>query len=236
MKLVTWNCKQAIQRKLSAVGALRPDILVVPECPKVDGLQGDLADPAPADHLWVGDNPSKGLGIFAYGDYQLAPATFHDPKHRHVFPIAVSGPLEFLLVAVWTLPDDGSYVRPVSDALDAWGDRLQGQPVIITGDFNANYSFDKPSRQFKFQDVVERLATMGVKSLYHELNDEAHGQESSPTFFMYHQKERPFHIDYVFASTEIIAGGVAIELGAYEDWHELSDHMPVTVSLDSEDS
>ena len=66
MRIVVWNANMAVRKKLDALTALAPDLAIVSECestvPTRDGVS----------FAWVGRNPHKGLGIFAFGDYHVA--------------------------------------------------------------------------------------------------------------------------------------------------------------------
>ncbi|MBK5242558.1 hypothetical protein [Clostridium sp.] len=53
---------------------------------------------------------------------------------------------------------------------------------------------------------------------------EIQGKENKPTFFLYRKKERHFHIDCFFGEKEKIN---SLEIGEFDDWITLSDHMPV---------
>ena len=58
-----------------------------------------------------------------------------------------------------------------------------------------------------------------------------HGKEKHPTFYMYRKVEKPYHIDYCFASEEIMNNGFDFSTGEFKDWIELSDHTPITVKI-----
>ena len=89
MRLITWNCKGAFHRKHDFVAALRPDILIVPECEKVSGVTQPFNSAPVESFEWFGSNPRKGLAVISYSDYALEvhPATipvsnglFHCPS------------------------------------------------------------------------------------------------------------------------------------------------------------
>jgi hypothetical protein len=48
---------------------------------------------------------------------------------------------------------------------------------------------------------------------------------------MYRKTEKPYHIDYFFASDLIIKDGFEIKVGKAENWIDLSDHVPLTLEL-----
>src|SRR5262245_6419917 len=123
MRLITWNCKGAFQRKHAFASALCPDILIVPECEKLSGVQQLLGSRAAQSFEWFGTNPRKRLAVFSYGDYKLQVHTSYEPSHQWIVPLSVSGPKSFILFAVWTLPlgsYSGRYVRPLLEAFESY--------------------------------------------------------------------------------------------------------------------
>jgi exodeoxyribonuclease-3 len=213
MRLITWNCKGAFHRKHPFVAALRPDVLIVPECEKLPGI-AQLLDSKPVRSFeWFGSNPRKGLAVVSYGDYALTVHPDYDPRHQWIAPLSVSGPLPFVLFAVWTLPlgqRGGRYVRPLFEAFDSYGSLIQDSQVVWAGDFNASFVFDTPSRKYKFRDFVALLSRTGLHSLYHLHHMCDHGEEPDETFFLHHRADRGFHIDYVFASDGLHPDGMDV--------------------------
>ena len=41
--------------------------------------------------------------------------------------------------------------------------------------------------------------------------------------------KKPYHLDYCFASENLIRSNTKIAIGKYDDWIKLSDHMPVVI-------
>ena len=229
MRLVSWNCKGAFHRKHEFAAELRPDILIVPECKKLSEIPQSLFHPAPKSFLWFGDNPSKGLAVFCYGDYSLNLHPSYDARFRWIVPLVISGATDFTLFAVWTLPveESKSYVRPLIDAYSHYKPLMQNSRFVWAGDFNANFIWDKPSRKFKFCDFVALLSEHDSHSVYHHQTDCRHGEEVDNSFYQYHHADKGYHIDYVFATDSMRPHGSKITFGSYQDWSKRSDHMPV---------
>jgi endonuclease/exonuclease/phosphatase family metal-dependent hydrolase len=106
------------------------------------------------------------------------------------------------------------------------------EPTVIIGDFNWNAIWDiKPSYPLhgNLADVIEILTAKGIRSLYHEFFNEDFGMETKPTFFMHHNHEKPYHIDYCFASSVLEVSSV--EVGNFSDWVMRSDHVPIIVTF-----
>jgi exodeoxyribonuclease-3 len=230
MRLVTWNCKGAFRRKHAFAQALRPDILIVPECERPSGLQQPLASPPVRSFEWFGTKPSKGLAVVSYGDYSLEVHPGYDPRHQWIVPLSVSGPVSFVLLAVWTLPlgvYGGRYVRPLLEACETYKLLMTESEVVWAGDFNSNFIWDTPSRRYKFRDFVSLLGQNGLHSLYHQHRKCAHGEEPDETFYLYHHENKGYHIDYVFASDRFYLHGVDVSIGSHSDWSKRSDHAPL---------
>jgi hypothetical protein len=239
MRLVAWNCKGAFAKKHSAIADLKPDVIVVPESEKLGTLSNSLWAPATIRSIeWIGNNPHKGLAVLSYGDYSLRVHEAYEPRHRWILPLVVEGPVPFLLFAVWTIPhlESKLYVQCLFEALETYGRLLESTRGIWAGDFNNNRLLDKPSNSLKYADLIPRLARLGLTSLYHLKSGEAHGAESRPTFFLQHKVEKPYHIDFIFASAALHGNGFDFFIGEYSKWHKASDHMPLVCTVQTGDA
>jgi len=92
-------------------------------------------------------------------------------------------------------------------------------------------------RMFKhLRDKFRQRKTFGGKgdsqpvSLHHR---QVRGQERHPTFYLYRQQEKAYHIDYCFGSADIVKRLVSVEVGSHVDWMMWSDHLPVVVTLNA---
>jgi endonuclease/exonuclease/phosphatase family metal-dependent hydrolase len=77
--------------------------------------------------------------------------------------------------------------------------------------------------------VTVLLSEFEISSVYHNLNQIEHGKEIDPTLFLLKNRDKPYHIDYCFASNYMIKDKTTIQIGVYEDWIKISDHMPVII-------
>jgi exonuclease III len=230
MRLITWNCKEAFHRKHVFAAALQPDILIVPECEKLSGMTQTLNAPTVRSFEWFGSNPRKGLAVISYADYVLEVHPSYDPRHRWIVPLSVSGPMAFVLFAVWTVPlghQGGRYVRPLFEAFESYKSLMDTSDVVWAGDFNSSFVFDTPSRRYKFRDFVTLLEEKGLQSVYHHQRRCEHGEEPDETFYLYHRADKGYHIDYVFARDTVHPHGVDVSIGSHSDWSKRSDHAPV---------
>ena len=222
----------AYRNKASQILKLNPDLVIIPECEHPDRLK-NLANPT--DIIWQGENINKGLGIFSYNDYRIKLLEIHDPTVRNILPISVTkGSINFNLLAVWAynpLDRDYNYIGQVWKAINLYEMLLKNQDVIIVGDFNSNVFWDKLKRKTNHSMVVQKLAELNIFSTYHILESLEQGKERHPTFFMYHHEDKPYHIDYCFASSGFLKNLQSFEIGAYQEWHKYSDHSPIIVTF-----
>ncbi len=238
MRLVVWNCAMALHRKLDAVRRLDPDIAVIPECAAPEQLQarGLAASAAP---VWVGQNPHKGLAVFAFNGYALRRAEPFHPTLRHLAPVHVDGPLPFNLLAVWAQNASAGPVRkhrlgPLRRGLAHYRAFLSGGPAVVAGDFNNNVIWDRPGWRGNHAAAVAILARLGLVSAYHQARGEAPGRETAPTLYWRDRRQDgpTYHIDYVFLP-RAWDGRYAVTVGSFEAWcgSGLSDHVPIIVDV-----
>ena len=236
MKIIAWNCNMAFRKKAAFVLLHQPDIVVVPECEQLEKLQFTAGTPLPTDILWYGENPHKGLGVFSYSKYKFKLLDCHNPAFKNILPIAVTGgKQEFILFAVWANnpgDQDGPYVTQVWKAIHYYDILLSGKKIILAGDFNSNTIWDRPKRAGNHSTVVNKLLAKKISSTYHCFHKQVQGKEMHPTQFMYRHQDKPYHLDYCFASAWFIKKLINVEIGAYKDWTALSDHKPLIVTFD----
>ena len=235
MKIITWNCNMAYRRKANLVLAHQPDIVVVPECEHPDKLKFDGGASVPNDIFWFGNNHNKGLGVFSYSDYKLELNKIHNTAFRTVLPLTAKNKrIQFNLFAVWANnPEDRrfQYVGQVWKAINFYADLLKNKQTILVGDFNSNTIWDKPRREGNHSTVVEFLANKGIHSTYHRFFNQTQGKERHDTLFMYRHKDKSYHIDYCFASHDLIQKLTQVEIGKHKNWCQYSDHTPLIVTF-----
>jgi hypothetical protein len=247
MRIVVWNCKMGLSRKRQHLYDLRPDVAVIPECSRnclklclKDGFEG----------RWFGDNPLKGLGVLVAKPLHIRRA--QKPRSRWVVPLSITsitksisgsiadGACDFLLVAVWTMPVQGSHVSSYIGQLyqavvnnPQWFAR---KPCVVCGDFNSNTFWDHVRRKTtektgNHSTVVSLLEKHRLASAYHHFFSESQGQETQPTYYFWHHKDRPYHIDYIFLPQQWARQLKSVEVGTHAAWCKLSDHVPLCVNV-----
>jgi exodeoxyribonuclease-3 len=235
MRIVTWNCNMAFRKKASFILSAGPDILVVPECEHPDKITFGSDTPLPSDMLWFGTNRNKGLGIFVFKNFTMRLHDAYNPDFKWVVPVVVTNSgWEATLFAIWANnPDDedGQYVEQIWKAINYYDKYLTNSRSILIGDFNSNTIWDREHRIGSHSDLVRRLAEKEIHSCYHHYFDQEHGKERHPTFYLHRNKRRPYHIDYCFASKELVDPIESVEVGNFQEWTKQSDHVPVIVTF-----
>ena len=225
----------AYRKKADFILKHQPDIVIIPECEHPDKLKFNTGTPMPTDIFWYGTNPNKGLGVFSYSDYKFKLLDAHNPDFRMVLPFSVTGgKIDFILFAIWANnPDDRNYqyIGQVWKALNFYDSLLNNKNIILLGDFNSNTIWDKLPRKVNHSTVVDFLKSKGIHSTYHKFFNQKQGQEDQKTLFMYRHRDKSYHIDYCFASNDFIKKITKVEVGAYSDWNEYSDHTPLIVTF-----
>ncbi|OSZ80558.1 exonuclease [Chitinophagaceae bacterium IBVUCB2] len=235
MRLITWNCQGAFRKKADFILPLRPDILVVQECEHPDKLKFTPTIPKPNDIYWYSDGGKKGIGIFSYSNYKFEILPEFNPDFRYILPFRVTGNGQnFTLLAVWAMDNKENrqrrYIGQVWFAIDHYKSLL-GNSTILIGDFNSNKIWDYKDRVGSHSDVVKKLADNNIHSVYHKHFDIAQGKEEHSTLFMYRKKEKAYHIDYCFASADLLDKVEQIDIGTYENWATHSDHTPLIIKF-----
>jgi exonuclease III len=225
----------AYRRKANLLLAHKPDIVVIPECEHPDRLRFDTKVLLPTDIFWFGNNQHKGLGVFSYSDYKFELNNVHDPRFRTILPLTVKNKdQQFNLFAIWANnPGDRGfqYVGQIWKAINFYSELLNNERTILAGDFNSNTIWDKPRREGNHSAVVDFLARKEIHSTYHKFHDQIQGKEKHDTWFMYRHKNKPYHLDYCFASDDLINKLSDVEIGGHRKWCKHSDHTPLIVTF-----
>lgn len=236
MRIITWNCQGAFRKKADKILSYRPDILIVPESEHPDKLIFSDTVPKPFSFHWHGDSVHKGIGIYSYSEYKFELLADFNPIFRYVIPIRVTGrDKTFTLFAIWAMPNkenyEARYIGQVWGAINHYT-QLFGGSTILIGDFNSNKIWDYKKRTGDHSDVVNKLAENNIHSIYHKHFNFEQGQEQHPTFFLQRKQHKSYHIDYCFASTDILEKLKRIDIGTFNDWISHSDHAPVILDFD----
>lgn len=178
IRLATWNCNQAFRQKQYHLLDLEPDIAVVPEC-EHPAEKGDWS--AWADWRWTGDDPHKGLGVFARSDIAISDTTAI-VEADHFLHVETDG---VDILAVWAMNDRDTpqqrYIGQVHTALETHPE-LVDEDTVVAGDFNWNVMWDEsPDSPLcgDFADVRAALNENGLYSAYHAVCGDVFGEGTS---------------------------------------------------------
>lgn len=231
LKIATWNCNGALRNKLAEVSEIDADILVIQECEDPARSGSRSYKEWATNYLWLGDNKSRGIGIFANSTVGIRPACL-DPAGLELFlPCWVNE--STLLVAVWTKRGDSKsspYIGQLWSYIQAHRLALAANQAVVIGDLNSNVCWDKPRRHWNHSDVVQELAGLGLRSAYHHCRNQPQGGELEPTFFLKRRLAMAYHIDYIFVPEQWL-DDAKLEVGEADHWLGVSDHMPVVMRI-----
>lgn len=234
MKIITWNCNGAFRKKYEYLISLNADILIIQECENPEETKDEKYKFWAENYLWIGDSKNKGIGVFASKGIRLKKLDwtngYNDHNVKYFLPCSVNE--SFDLLAIWTHKNNSptfGYIGQFWKYLQI--NKKSFNNIIIAGDFNSNVIWDAWDRWWNHSDVVKELAEIGIESLYHKFTNEKQGEEKQPTFYLHKNLERPYHIDYCFASKNFIQKLNNVEIGVFKDWKHLSDHNPIVLTF-----
>lgn len=233
MKLVTWNCNGAFRKKFHELVQLQADIYVVQECENPEQTNGEYRAWA-KNYLWTGEGHCRGLGIFASSSIEIRRLDWLDNGLQLFLPVTVSN--SFNLVGTWTKHANSPsfrYIGQLAKYLDLYKQKMATNHTVICGDLNSNKIWDlHHDTRWNHSAVVRELNAINMVSLYHAVTGEEQGEESSPTFYLHRNLQKPYHIDYAFSSKDLFnTQKNMIAIGNYEQWLRLSDHVPLTFTI-----
>jgi exonuclease III len=235
MKIITWNCNMAFRKKAEFILSENPDILIVPECEQPEKLTFKRPNPKPRDIFWFGENPNKGLGVFSFNDFKINPIPVHNEDFRYVVPLNIeNSETKILLFAVWAQKpnNNDNYGIQVWNAINHYKNLLQYDNVMLIGDFNSNTIWDLPNRVANHSNIVKFLDDNNINSAYHYYYNQKQGEEKNPTLYLQRKENKPYHIDYCFASKSFLKRLTDVRIGTYQDWIKYSDHTPLIINFE----
>lgn len=230
MRIITWNCNGAFRKKFEQLSFLDADIYVIQECEKPSESNDLHYKEWCKNYIWIGENKNKGLGIFAKPEIILQNLPwsnkYHDHSVKYFLPCRVNN--DFDLVGVWTHQNNSpnfGYIGQLWKYLQI--NKTNMNRTIIIGDFNSNSIWDQWDIWWNHSDVVKELKEIGIESFYHKMSNEDQGKETIPTLYLQRKFMRPYHIDYIFGPSNFQEKIKMFEIGKFDDWISLSDHMPI---------
>lgn len=222
-----------LREKTIHLKSFMSDIYVIQECEDPDRVQYPAYSEVFTSHVWKGKNKSKGLGVFCANGVKVDPIELNDDGLDLFLPCKTS--IGINLLAVWTKNKTElapAYIGQFWTYYERHRKKFQSNYWLILGDFNSNAVWDRvyrPGHSF----VMAELAKDHFISAYHNEREKKikHGYEPDPTSYMYRKKENPYHVDYVFHKSGCSHVIQDFQIGTYEDWGDISDHMPINLNL-----
>lgn len=228
LKVVSWNCADSFPNKARRLLDLAAHIAIVPEvrAKHAQALGNSF------DTIWEGEGDNRGLLVAARKPWRLEVVSRASARHGLLLRATQDG-RAISILGIWAMPREGSYVRAVIEGLDELLPRIDTDDVIVAGDFNASPVLDRAdSKQPKFDQITGRLHGQGLESLWHTNTGQDFGSEDTPTLYHLWKRERPFHIDFVFASRNLAGRLKSMTIGSFEDWCTRdSDHAPLVAEF-----
>lgn len=227
MRIVSWNCRGAFSEKFRFIEEkYNSDIYIIQECENPLEDKSKEYKKFANNYIWAGFNKNRGLGIFAKDTIKLKDNNWETYGLEWFISCTINDCLT--LLGVWA---SGNYIEDIYVYLQIYKEKLKNaNNILIGGDFNSNKCWDKRHKRRNYSAVVKQLEEQKLYSCYHFKENEIEGQESRATFYMHKKKEKPYHIDYFFYSKEKVK---SIEIGNFEDWKSLSDHMPIVLDINN---
>jgi endonuclease/exonuclease/phosphatase family metal-dependent hydrolase len=231
LRLLVWNCSGRLHDKLHDLTDLAPDVAVLPECACPEVL---LRRVAPArlnarSLLWDGTEPSRGLAVATFGSWRARLSPLHRARSATTLPVALSGPAEIDLVAIWARPPKPDIAHrtgpePLREALARVLPRLGEFPVVLAGDFNRTLARGAPLRS--------DLTLAGFVSAYHHVRGVSQGDEVEATFYRLRRFPSRHHLDHVLVERDTASRIHTVELHGGALWSAWSDHAPLVVEVE----
>jgi exonuclease III len=230
MRYVSWNCNGAFRKKFERLISLEADVYIIQECEDPARASDKMYKAWAQNYLWIGKNKNKGLGVFASPTTKLEKIEwsnqFEDHEVNYFLPCLINN--QHQLLAVWAHHNDSptfGYIGQFWKYLKINFDSFDN--ILIGGDLNSNVIWDKWDRWWNHSDVLAILLEKQIVSLYHLNFNEKQGEETIPTFYLQRKPSKPYHIDYFFGSP-IFQSNFEYRFGNFEEWLEISDHIPIT--------
>lgn len=228
MKLAAWNVCSNDQPAVDYLQQHDVDVAILSEV-------GQTAPSGVVEWYRFGSHDTKGLAIASFGP-PVSDVSATEGRW------SVRGRLDsgLGLLGIWSNPDKGrssqsAYAKEVATAIEANIGFLAEQPCVIAGDFNL-FSF-APS----FKPILNRLRSLGYVSAHHHLTGEPlpgqrENPESEPTHLHQFNRDKPFHIDYLFVADSLLPTVSSFAIDSFANIETdrsqlLSDHAPLSLTV-----
>jgi exodeoxyribonuclease-3 len=236
MRILVWNINMGVHKKIALLQQLAPDLAILPECAAPDVIVSKCPEFTFTDAQWQERSRHKGLGVFSFGDVRLTRSAAFDPRFTVFLPLRVTGPIRFHILAVWALNFHPTAGLSMPDALRFYRRFLSRRDAVVAGDFNNSVFWDRPRKRTNFVGIATFLSKLGLASAYHAVTGESFAQERHPTLWFLKRPMQGYHIDYCFMPQTWFSRSVSVWVGQHEEWLAHSDHAPLMITVNSNDS
>ena len=226
MKIVTWNCNLNFAKKYKYIESMNADIYIIQECEK---LKKDYFPNS--KFFWTGRIENKGLGVLAKNGGASLDSS-HNPDLINFLPVRSDN---LKILGVWAYNHRakkfGDNVSGETiQAIDFYKEWLSdGElPCVFGGDFNNSIIWDRPNNKNNFENINAQLENLGFASVYHSNTSDEFGYEKNATFFHTKNKDKKYHIDYLFLRSIEYK---SLNIGKFSEWIKLSDHVPIILDF-----
>lgn len=227
MKIISWNCNMRFRTKCLNLLNYNSDILIIQECENPEEVEYPIEFKQRMHfHLWIGSNKNKGLGIFSR--YKLKVNDWKSNEAKYFISCIVNG--DFNIIGVWCQTctiSELKYMGQFWMYLEENIDNIKKKDILLLGDFNSFKGFTKENKPHHHVNVIKKLKSIGIESLYHLYNNIDQGDEMVPTIYHMKNINKKYHVDYVFGSEGFYSKLSKFDIGVFEEWIKESDHMPI---------
>ena len=246
MKILSWNCCGNFKEKIAFIMAFDWDIAIIQECEnpetiKVRNKKEEAIKKAFfncfTSYQWIGESKNKGLGIFSrnkelkmderFSNMSSEFCKYGDSIHelKYFLPVKLD---DLTIVAVWCHKADDNIFHYIGQL---WKYLLLNELFInsntlFMGDFNASKIWDNECGWWSFSTVNKIFNQKKLYSYYHAARNEAFGEEKEHTYYHQWNKNKPFHIDYMYGSLERLKEN-SFRILSSDFVLKLSDHAPL---------
>jgi hypothetical protein len=119
--------------------------------------------------VWFGDNPGQSIAVLASNGYQIRALPTDADVPKFVFPLEVIGPVNFLLLVVWSKRKQKyRYVMGIMKAIRIYRDLIRNSLTVLISDFNSNAIWDAwHPPDLNHSALITLLSQLGLVSSYH---------------------------------------------------------------------
>ena len=225
-KIVSWNCNGKFSEKFNEIKSLNANIYIIQECEDPKQSNVDEYKEWSSNHIWIGKDKNRGLGIFARKGIVLEKLDWDSLCLNYFIPVKVNDKFDLLGIWVQSPYIEEYYIYQYVNK------HYYNDKTVLFGDFNSNKKFDDKCINRKergHMSTVDELSKLGFVDAYHYLTKEEQGKETKNTFYLNRHLNKGFHIDHCFVNPKLLR---TYEILDDEMWLQWSEHMPCVLEIE----